>query len=365
MPVLDCDKYFQPAMRVALRALKHEMQEAGHELEGTKVSYVNVYLGAETLRWGKGVDSGWHICCHREHRVLAVVFHFVQHGDLVKTRETKLKKHKGLCVTLAWTTTGEPAAELADALDVADNIVAQAEMVLGRPIPLPLKKTQIPALYGIRTIELNARKGGRGVVSFHRPQGARESSLQQVQIEHISELSGVLGPPSDCFGTPLAQAMYLSAKWQRQAIRAEGVEDWAAMVVASNTWIETLLVRLAILFNEAVGNPILNPETELIKKGFVRFASCHLGQKFLGGNWDHKSKDTVIGKWLRDCYLLRNKVVHQGHFPVASEAKAAYAASNSLAWCVTRKAAKIADPKLAEFLKPFRMTSAAVDLSIT
>lgn len=355
MPILDCDNYCQPAMTLALDGLKHALQEAGHDIGRTKVSYVNIYFGVEELR--PVVGPAWSVCRSRDHGFLTVVFHFVRHGDFVKTKEAQLRKREGLCVTLAWTTAGHLAAELADALEVADNIVAQAEMVLGRPMPLPLKKTQIPNQFCLRTVDLGAPRPRRRTVSLHRQESTNERMLQPWQIERIGVLSGAMGPLSEHLGEPLAQALHVPAKWQRQAIRAIGVEDWAAIVVASSIWIETLLVRLAILLNETAEIPIPDAKKELKKKGALRFASRHLDQKFLFGNWNRTGDGNAYGKWYRDCHSLRNKIVHEGHFPSENEARAAYQAANGLAWSVTRDAARNEDPKLSKILKGIRIMS--------
>ena len=350
MPVMDCEEYCRPALSIALGDLKHELQEAGQDPARQNIAYVNVYFGVEEL----GLNSGypWHVCIPRDHGFLAVVFHFVRHGDVVKSSVTQVANRKGLCVTLLWTTKDNVAAELADALKAADNVVAQAEMLLGRPIPLPLRSGQLPDRFGVRTIAPDAAHNGQEKIELVFLEGSHANMLRPQEVTQIRALA--LEPLSDYFDTPLKQAMHLSAKWQRRAIRAGGTEDWAALVVASNTWIETLLVRSAILLEHAAGSPIRDGARELRRKSFVQFASRHLGQRLSGAKWDPKDEDAAFGKWHRDCYLLRNKVVHEGHFPSADEAKLAYAVSNGLAWYVTRQAAEIRDPKLAEFLSPFR-----------
>lgn len=50
----------------------------------------------------------------------------------------------------------------------------------------------------------------------------------------------------------------------------------------------------------------------------------------LGGYWDIKCKDSVVGQWYVETYQLRNAVVHKGHVPSYSESDLALFSANNL-----------------------------------
>jgi hypothetical protein len=51
--------------------------------------------------------------------------------------------------------------------------------------------------------------------------------------------------------------------------------------------------------------------------------------KLLKVPMDIKDSDSVAGRWWTDCYLLRNKVVHEGHKPDDGEALASKMATGA------------------------------------
>jgi hypothetical protein len=50
----------------------------------------------------------------------------------------------------------------------------------------------------------------------------------------------------------------------------------------------------------------------------------------LGGDWNLSNGDGSVGRWYRDVYLLRNRVLHGGHIPDRQAARDAHAAADGL-----------------------------------
>jgi hypothetical protein len=64
--------------------------------------------------------------------------------------------------------------------------------------------------------------------------------------------------------------------------------------------------------------------------GFRNQLETHL-PRLLDEGLDLKDEDSPAGIWYRDCYLLRNRVVHEGHKPTSAEALNSKLASGSFA----------------------------------
>jgi hypothetical protein len=103
----------------------------------------------------------------------------------------------------------------------------------------------------------------------------------------------------------------------------------AQSVIAACTGVEVLINTLFRLVWAAKGWD----ENELpgvLSCGFRNQLETHL-PKLLDETINLKDDDSPAGVWYRDCYLLRNRVVHQGHKPSSAEALASKLATGSLA----------------------------------
>ena len=56
-----------------------------------------------------------------------------------------------------------------------------------------------------------------------------------------------------------------------------------------------------------------------IKKAFS-MTSAILGDR---SDWDLVTRDSIVGRWFRTAYYLRNRVAHAGHEPEEGEAEKA------------------------------------------
>jgi hypothetical protein len=353
MPVFDCEDYSLNAMGVgAMQLLADEIRASGEDPDQQPVSFVNIYLGVQHLRT-RG-DRPWWVCVSRPHGFLTIVLHRVRHGDVVVTTMPELAETLGLCITLLWTTKGNLVDELEDAIRQADQLVKQVEMRFGVPLPLPLKKQQMPDRFAVRTIDPSADEGKRITTSILVPPVDHGIEIDPETAVIIGTLLEALGPIEEVMSTPMLTALHTSSKWQRQAIRARGMEEWSDVVIASNTWIETFLVQLAVLLNEAAGTPISDVQAAVMKGGLPRFVNTYLGQKFLKGPWDRTRQETEFGRWYEKCFSLRNAIVHTGQFATETEATDAYTAAHDLAHYVTARVAAVHGDRFDELLQPLK-----------
>lgn len=352
MPVIDCEAYSIPAMELgAMHLLAEEIRLAGRDPDQTPVCFVNIYFGVNHLRTQSGLP--WFVCIPRSFGFVTVLFHFVRHGDVVISTVDEITESTGLCVTLLWTTSGQLVEELQECLDVADRIVKQIEMKIGLSVPLPLRTLQLPDRFAVRT--LDPRATAESSLSILVPDETHGVIVDEQILHAVGVFTGALGPLDEVLKTPLARALHLSATWQQHAIRGLGIEDWSNAIVASNTWIETFLVQLAVIANEAAGTPLVNLQESIYRGGGLpRFINTHLGQKYLKGKWDHTDSRSEFGGWFEHCYQLRNMVVHSGHIANGTEARRAYESAHTLAHFTTERAASVRDDRLRELFSQLR-----------
>lgn len=359
MPILDCELYSLEAMSGGpMQHLKEEILQKGGNPQNTPISYINIYFGMQHLRTPLG--GPWYVCVPRPYGFLTVLFHRVKHGDVVMTTLPELADTRGLAITLIWTSGSDLGGELLDALRTADEMVKHTEMTLGIALPLPLSRQQLPDRFAVKTIIPFGEDGAEQSRIYSLiPDDTYGVVIDEKTAISVGFLAGALGSIDNIMDSPMKRALHLSSKWQRQAIRSIGMEDWANVVIASNTWIETFLVQLAVLLNEAINTPISDVPKAVMKSGLASFINTHLGQRFLKGRWDHTDEGTEFGRWYKMCFSLRNAIVHAGHFSNEKEAAQAYAAAHSLAYFVTDCAAKITDKRLTVLLEPLKSMSAA------
>lgn len=340
-----------------MQMLAEELRQSGKNPEEQALAFVNVYIGINDLRTEK--DRPWWICFPRNYGFLTVLLHRVPHQSIIATSIPELGESLGLCITLMWTTQGNYTDELEDALHQADTLIKQVEMMFGIPLPIPLKKRQLPDRFAIAVIDPTKDDANTFHIFPLVPPDDHGIQIDEVASVRLGQLTEALGPIDEVMDTPLKRALYVSSKWQRQAIHASGLEEWSDVVVASNTWIETFLVQLAKLMNEAANTPIEDIQSAVMKGGLPRFINTYLGQRYLKGRWDHTCLETEFGAWYEKCFKTRNAVVHSGYFANESDAKEAYEAAHKLAHFVTARAAKVDGEQFRELLQPLRAMAQA------
>jgi hypothetical protein len=117
----------------------------------------------------------------------------------------------------------------------------------------------------------------------------------------------------------------------------------AQSVISASTATEVLINTLFRVLWDAKE---LDPENleGVLECGFKNQLTVHL-PKFLDQGLDLDDEDSPVGSWHRDCYLLRNRIVHEGHKPTSGEAFDSKVATGEFARWIG--AALEGDPRLA------------------
>ncbi|QDT90968.1 hypothetical protein [Gimesia algae] len=86
---------------------------------------------------------------------------------------------------------------------------------------------------------------------------------------------------------------------------------------------ETMLNGLFHHIRKIDGLTELEINTEFDEVPFMRRIKNHISHS-LGGSWDMSKDMSIVGKWKKNVYDLRNRVVHAGYFPHYHEAANAF-----------------------------------------
>ncbi|RZT15485.1 hypothetical protein [Fictibacillus sp. BK138] len=129
--------------------------------------------------------------------------------------------------------------------------------------------------------------------------------------------------------------------------------DFRQSVIESQTAVETFFTALyrQLLFNEENNLKVINEKVESIAfKNMV----THQFHRRLGGDFDITNKESIVGSWWKNTYLLRNKVVHEGFTPTSIQSNLCIEAVNNLFKFITdllhENTNKDKYPALSEFL---------------
>jgi hypothetical protein len=110
-----------------------------------------------------------------------------------------------------------------------------------------------------------------------------------------------------------------------RALHVEGDASGAVVTaaIASEVLFNTVLLSMAWEEGMSASDAAIWFRESLPKR-----LRTHYGKR-LGGNWDTYAGTTAMGKWYRELYQCRNRVVHTGHLPSMNEAKAAVEARDA------------------------------------
>jgi hypothetical protein len=101
-------------------------------------------------------------------------------------------------------------------------------------------------------------------------------------------------------------------------------------VVYAQVSVEVFLNKVYAILCAAEGKTVLDdlPFMSMVKSEFP---------PRLGGNWAIATPGTPAGKWHQDTYVLRNRIIHAGYFPVLGETELALKAADEFReWVVSR-----------------------------
>ncbi len=123
---------------------------------------------------------------------------------------------------------------------------------------------------------------------------------------------------------------YHSQTWYQKAREAFHVGRYADSIVFVNISLEVFIRR--IVFMHWRKNAGISQDEAIAmfdNLPFMRIMKSTMPD-ILGGSWDIKKADSPVGKWYKDLYSLRNRVIHAGHQPSESEMLRAMTAFNEV-----------------------------------
>lgn len=289
----------------------------------------------------------FHVCRPAEFGYVTVAFHDVPNGTVIKEQLPETAERVSTCATVMWFAKSFEPSLLEHGIAALCDVIKSIELNTGTACLINLHSLMLPEV-----VEVGDLNAGRKIMVESLPRHAPIVSpavaaglivWEGFDKRELRDVSGDI------------QQLYMqSAVWQGKAIRALAVGDTEFCVVASETWIETLAIRLAAELNRLAGSDIPDLKSEVIGKGLAPFITKWLGSKFLKGQWDHRNADCEFGRWHRDCWSVRNDVVHTGKHPTVEEARRAYVSANQLAWFISERAATLTEPMFAEVAGHFK-----------
>jgi hypothetical protein len=209
-----------------------------------------------------------------------------------------------------------------DAVAVLDRVLSCIGFLAGLPDVGALRRSDFPASVLVALNDRVLEPGNRDVL------------LSEMQLHSFEEGRSALADSQDIFATAIWLAEYLvgegaSARlfvdYAQRASRdlLDGRPDQA--VISATTAIETLTAAVLTELWSHAGDSIARIHRRL-EAGFQNLLRDHLRSYLQAAGAD----ETPIADWLAECYVLRNRVVHEGTAPTQQVAANALGATMRL-----------------------------------
>jgi hypothetical protein len=150
-----------------------------------------------------------------------------------------------------------------------------------------------------------------GLLLLHPNVPSKKTPLSYEKLEKVAWYTNILNQQWNPF--------MLSEELTLCALRHLQTGAYREAVIYSQMGIETLLKQLFIMFLTSEGKTLTEAEETLEETPFMPMVKKEFHSR-LGGNWNPKCSNTIIGQWKRDTYRLRNRIVHAGYQPNHKEA---------------------------------------------
>lgn len=205
-----------------------------------------------------------------------------------------------------------------------------------------LTKEMFPATIMVRTTNLETWKNDIGLFMLHMNVPYEKNPLTEDEIYNFARFQGIVVWEKNPFVAG-EQHMLSARRNFKQGFYMEAVS-------LAQTSVEVLI---RILYKELLideGKTEVEIEEVLENTAFMNIIKKKLAS-YIGGSWDIAKGDTEVGKWHKNTYLLRNKVIHTGKIPSFKEAdEAIYDAIEFKKFIISRvKLNKKKYPKINEY----------------
>lgn len=183
-----------------------------------------------------------------------------------------------------------------------------------------------------------------GLFLFHGNVPYKKEELSLEETQEVIWYANVINQKWNPFILP--EELMLNAKRSF----SEGLNKEA--IIYSQTAFETFLRILLTEFYKEEGKTIEEVNQVYDSYGFMGVLKREFHPR-IGGRWDIKDESTDIGIWHRDCYTLRNRIIHSGFVPNHDQVSLAIGSSDHMISTILDRTnlKKETYPKVFEYIK--------------
>jgi hypothetical protein len=203
-------------------------------------------------------------------------------------------------------------------------------------------KEMLPASILVRSTNIETWENNMGVFMLHIHVPIEKEPLSEEEIGEVMRMQSMVLWNLNPFVSG-EQFAYMARRYFKQGFYLEAVNYVQTSV---EVLIRTLLEELL----RGEGKSDKEIEEKLEDTAFMAIIKKELSS-YLGGSWDVTKDTTVVGRWYKNTYQLRNKATHRGRIPTFQEAdEAIFDATEFKVFVIERiKANKNKYPKLNEY----------------
>lgn len=205
-----------------------------------------------------------------------------------------------------------------------------------------LTKEMLPVSIPVRSTNLETWEYDISVFMLHMHLPIEKKPLSEEEFQEVMRIHSLVSWDLNPFVSG-EQFVYTARRYFKQGFYLEAVNF-------IQTSVEVLIRKLfeELLRNEGKSDEEIDERLE--KTTFIALIKSIL-PSYLGGNWDVTKDTTVVGKWYKNTYKLRNKATHRGRIPSFQEVEEAiFDALEFRKFVIKRiKANKKKYPKLNEY----------------
>lgn len=205
-----------------------------------------------------------------------------------------------------------------------------------------LTKEMFPATILVRSTNIETWGNDMGLFMLHIYVPIEKEPLTDEDVQEVMRVQSAVIWDLNPFVSS-EQFIYMAKRYFKQGFYLEAVNHAQTSV---EIMIRTLFEEL--LKNEGKSDKEIDQKLE--ETAFMSIIKNKM-PSYLGGSWDVTKDATVVGRWYKNTYVLRNKATHRGRIPIFQEAdEAIFDAVEFRKFIVERiKANKKKYPKLNEY----------------
>ncbi|MBC8587750.1 hypothetical protein [Paratissierella segnis] len=205
-----------------------------------------------------------------------------------------------------------------------------------------LTKEMLPATILVKSTNIETWENDMGLFMLHMHIPIEKEPLIEEDVQEVMRLQSVVVWDLNPFVSSEG-FIYMAKRYFKQGFYLEAVNH-------AQTSVEILIRTLFEQLLKDEGKSDKEIEQKLEDTAFMPIIK-NMMPSFLGGSWDVTKDATVVGKWYKNTYTLRNKATHRGRIPSFQEVdEAIFGAIEFRKFIVQRiKANKKKYPKLNEY----------------